>query len=400
MRNPSQSLSILAGGLVLLASCGTTNVNQTLLENTITNSPTIAVKSDGQTLELGYRQVVEGNITLIRELTAFGETEDFPVTLAWTVPANEAEYFNFREGVLVVNPTAPIANQISVPVYNVGIIQPAFGTSAVDVSLNLLATMTVGTATLTTTRTYLLTIQPEAVDSSLIPLIPLSTDFTRNADGTYVSELLQNASRSVRNAPIIRARGYVTGIFTDWNTSYITSGEYGLALFRTDIGYIDAFAKGDFIEVTGEAATFNGSRQIAWMTNLRILPPTGDDVVVRQLSASNFTSVSVANSSQRFRDGSVVRLANLQFDQITSGSLPIGSANHLSLRFKVFDGNNSYNVNAYLNYRLGIPKREAIYALLLEAPLGGDKFLTYQGILGWSFGPQLMILEISDFVIQ
>lgn len=390
MQTMTKMTTAFAGLVLLLSSCGAGNANQTLLENTLNNNLTIAVKADGQTLELGFRQVVEGNLTLIRAVSAFGEEEDFPVTLAWSVPENAAQYFNFREGLL----------EGVVPVYNVGIIQPAFGTSAVDVSLNLLATMNVGTTTYTATREYLLTINPEAVDSSLIPLIPLSTDFTRNADGSYVSPVLQNASRSPRQAPIVRVRGFVTGIFTDWNTSYITSGEYGLALFRTDIGYIDAFAKGDFIEVTGDAATFNGARQIAWISSLRIIAPTSDEPVVRQLNAGNFASTSIANNGQRFRDGSLVRLANLQFDAITSGTLPIGSSNHLALRFKVFDGATSYNVNAYLNYRLGIPKREAIYAILLQAPVGGEKFLTYEGLLGWSFGPQLMILEIADFTIQ
>ncbi len=404
MQHVNKLFTGVVGSVLLLTSCGGVNANQTLLENTINNSPTIAVKSDGQTLELGFRQVVDGTLTLIRSLTGFGEEEDYPITLDWTVPANAAAYFNFREGVLVVNPDASPSNQITFPVFNVGIIQPAFGTSAVDVDLSMVATMTVGTSTLTTNRTYQLTINPEAVDSSLVPLIPLSTDFTRNADGSYVSELLQNASRSVRNAPIIRARGYVTGIFTDWNTSYITSGEYGLALFRTDIGYRDAFAKGDFIEVTGEAATFNGSRQVGWITSLRVIAPTSDEPEVRQLTANDFRSTSAANNGQRFRDGSMVRLANLQFDAVTSGAPAsgpmIGTSNHLALRFKVFDGDVSYNVNAYLNYRLGVTKRQAIYDLLLTAPLGGETFLTFQGVLGWSFGPQLMILELADFVVQ
>jgi hypothetical protein len=389
--NKRMSVALLTGGLIL-ASCGG-NANQDLLEATITSTPTIAVKSDGQTLELGFRQIVEGTITLIRTIYAFGEDEDYPIALTWSVAESANQYFNFREGTID-----------GVSVFNVSIIQPSFGTAAVDVSLNLLATMTVGTTAYTTTREYLLTINPEAVDSSLIPLIPLSTDFTRNADLSYVNEVLQNASRSVRNAAIVRVRGYVSGIFTDWNTSYITSGEYGLALFRTDLGYIDAFGIGDYIEVTGEAATFNGSRQIAWITSIKILPPIGDEPVIRQLTAANFASTSIANNGQRFRDGSIVRLAQLQFDSVTSGapvSGPlIGVGNHLSLRFKVFDGNTSYNVNAYLNYRLGVTKREAIYDLLIQAPVGSDQFLTFQGVLGWSFGPQLMILELSDFSIQ
>jgi hypothetical protein len=47
-----------------------------------------------------------------------------------------------------------------------------------------------------------------------------------------------------------------------------------------------------------------------------------------------------------------------------------------------------------------VTKRQAIYDLLLEAPVGSDQFLVYEGLMGWSFGPQLMILEIGDFSIQ
>jgi hypothetical protein len=377
---------------LILASCGG-NANQDLLESTLDSTPTVAVKSDGQTLEIGFRQTVEGTLTLIRTLSAFGETEDHPIQLTWSVEASASQYFNFREATLEGN-----------PVYNVSILQPLFGTAAVDVTLTMAASMTIETTVYTSTREYLLTINPEAVDYSATPLIPLSIDFARNGDGTYVNEVLQSASRSVRNAPIIRARGYVSGIFTDWNTSYITSGEYGLALFRTDIGYRDAFAIGDYIEVIGEAATFNGSRQISWITSIKILPALGEEPVIRQLTAGNFASTSIANNGQRFRDGSLVRLGNLQFDSVTSGAPEsgpmIGSANHLALRFKVFDGATSYNVAAYLNYRLGVTKRQAIYDLLLEAPVGSDQFLVYEGLMGWAFGPQLMILEIGDFSIQ
>ena len=384
-------LSILSFGLIL-SSCGGT-ANQDLLETAINSTPTIAIKSDGQTLELEFRQTVEGTLTLIRTISAFGETEDYPINLTWSVVESASQYFNFREATLEGS-----------PVYNVGIIQPIFGSAAVDLTLTMLASMTIGTTVYTSTREYLLTINPETVDYSATPLIPLSIDFARNGDGTYVNEILQNASRSVRQAPIIRARGYVSGIFTDWNTSYITSGEYGLALFRTDIGYRDEFAIGDYIQVIGEAATFNGSRQISWISSIKILAPIGAEPVIRQLNASNFSSTTVANNGQQFRDGSLVRLSNLQFDSVTSGAPAsgpmIGTSNHLAIRFKVFDGATSYNVNAYLNYRLGVTKRQAIYDLLLQAPVGSNKFLTFQGLLGWSFGPQLMILEVSDFSIQ
>jgi hypothetical protein len=67
---------------------------------------------------------------------------------------------------------------------------------------------------------------------------------------------------------------------------------------------------------------------------------------------------------------------------------------------KVIDGDNAYNVNLYLNYRLGVTKRQAMYDLLLQAPFGSDQFLTYEGLLGWNFGPQLIPLEVANFTLQ
>jgi hypothetical protein len=404
----SLRLAIFASTALVVSACSGGDAFTQLLDNAINSTPTIAVKNDGQTLELNERQIVSGNLTLIRTMTTFNADDDFEITLDWSINDDASAYFLFREANLITNPEASQANQVSIPVYNVAVLQPNFGEPSISATLTLTASMEANSRTYTTTRDFLLTVEAEAVDSSTIPLIPLSTNFTRNNDAelSYVDPVLQAAPRSTRNAAIVRARGFVSGILTDWNTSYITSGEYGLALFRTDIGFRDSFAIGDFIEVTGDAATFNGSRQISWISNIKLVPATDPDIVVRQLTASQFSSVPTANAAQRFRDGSVVRLMNLQFDQVTSG-LPtdqnapiIGSSNHLAIRMKVIDGDNAYNVNLYLNYRLGVTKRQAMYDLLIQAPFGGDTFITYEGLLGWNFGPQLLPLEVANITLQ
>jgi hypothetical protein len=394
--------SLLLGTGLLLAACGGADAYQTLLDAAIDNTPTIAVKSDGQTLEMEERQIVSGNITLIRDMMTFDDTNDYEIELEWSINETSSAYFLFKEATLITNPEATVDNQISISIYTLSILQPAFGQSSIDATLTLTASMNANSKTYTTTRDFLLTVEAEAVDSSTIPLIPLSTNFTRNNDAelTYVDETLQNAPRSARNAAIVRVRGFVSGIMTDWNTTFISSGEYGMALYRPDIDWRDSFAMGDFIEVTGEAATFSGSRQISWITNIKLVPATDPDIVVRQLTASQFSSVPVANNAQRYRDGSVVRLANLQFETITSGTLPIGASNHLAIRMKVIDGENAYTVNMYLNYHVGQAKRQAMYDIFSQATLGSDTFVTYQGIMGWNFGPQLLPLEVSDFTLQ
>jgi hypothetical protein len=399
-----KTLGLLIASTAILASCQTAPNGFQVLVNQAANIPTLAVKADGKTLESnGLTQDVSGNLTLIREVKTFNELdEEFIVSLDWTINEASTAYFVFKSNNYVTNPEADIEDRISIPVYTVNVLRPDFGAENIQATLTLLATLSNEGTSYTATRDFLLTVKAEDVDPSSIPLVPLGTDFTRRNDAelSYVSELLQNAPRSSRNAARVRARGYVTGIMTDWNTAYITSGEYGLALFRPDVGYRDAFAIGDFIEVTGEAATFNGGRQISWMTNVKFVPATEPQPVIRELSASNFASIQIANNSQRFRDASIVKLVNLQFDQITSGTLPITPTNHIALRLKIIDGNNAYNVNVYLNYHVGASKRQAIYDTLIQAPVGGDQFVTYQGVLGWSFGPQLLPLEITDFVLQ
>jgi hypothetical protein len=402
----------LSAVAIILASCGGGSSPIQTLVNQALDIPTIAVKSDGQTLEANsLRQVVSGNLTLIRELKTFdNEDNEYTVQIAWTINESSSVYFSFREGNYVTNPEAPIGNQIVIPVYTVNVLQPEFGGAAIDATLTAVGTIVDGTSSFTATRTFLLKVEPEAVDSSLIPLITLGSDFTRlTTEGLpYIDEIIQGAPRSSRNAAIVRARGYVTGIMSDWNIAYISSGEYGLALFRPDVSYRDAFALGDFIEVTGEVTTFNGSRQLSWMSSVKFVPATDPLPVVRQLTASMFSSISNANNSQRFRDGSVVTLGNLQFDQITSGlpndyvegESPFRSSNHITIRLKVIDGSNSYNISLYLNYRLGITKRDSMFDIIKQAPLGSDKFLTFTGILGWNFGPQFVALEVSDFSIS
>ena len=394
--------SLLLGTGLLLMACGGADTYQTLLDAAIDNTPTIAVKSDGQTLEMEERQIVSGNITLIRDMMTFDDTDDYEIELEWSINETSSAYFLFKEATLITNPEATVDNQISISIYTLSILQPAFGQSSIDATLTLTALMNANSKTYTTTRDFLLTVEAEAIDSSTIPLIPLSTNFTRNNDAelTYVDNTLQNAPRSARNAAIVRVRGFVSGIMTDWNTTFISSGEYGMALYRPDIDWRDSFAMGDFIEVTGEAATFGGSRQISWITNIKLVPATDPDIVIRQLTASQFSSVPVANNAQRYRDGSVVRLANLQFETITSGTLPIGASNHLAIRMKVIDGENAYTVNMYLNYHVGQAKRQAMYDIFSQATLGSDTFVTYQGLMGWNFGPQLMALEVSDFTLQ
>jgi hypothetical protein len=67
---------------------------------------------------------------------------------------------------------------------------------------------------------------------------------------------------------------------------------------------------------------------------------------------------------------------------------------------KVIDGENAYTVNMYMNYHVGQAKRQAMYDLFSQATLGSDTFVTYEGIMGWNFGPQLLPLEVDNFILQ
>lgn len=86
----------------------------------------------------------------------------------------------------------------------------------------------------------------------------------------YVS-LLEVRERNAGD--VVGVRGYVHGIFPDWNTAGIGDGRWGLGLYRLDSGFKDSMQIGELVEVVGQVSNFNGLSQLQYIKSVKILDP-------------------------------------------------------------------------------------------------------------------------------
>ncbi len=82
------------------------------------------------------------------------------------------------------------------------------------------------------------------------------------------------AVRELEDKTVVMVRGYVTGVFADWNAAGIGDGEWGLGLYRLDLDFKNAFQVGDLVEVVGKASNYNGLAQIGFIKSVKVLDPT------------------------------------------------------------------------------------------------------------------------------
>lgn len=80
----------------------------------------------------------------------------------------------------------------------------------------------------------------------------------------------------VRELPlgeVIGVRGYVTGVFPDWNTAGIVDGETGLGIYHLDYDFPNSLAVGDLVQIVGQTGNHNGLSQVAFIKDVKILEP-------------------------------------------------------------------------------------------------------------------------------
>ncbi|HZJ89133.1 MAG TPA: hypothetical protein VFD05_00390 [Bacilli bacterium] len=109
--------------------------------------------------------------------------------------------------------------------------------------------------------------------------------------------------RDVRDLPIstlIGVRGYVTGIFPDWNNATINDGKVGFGLFKVQ-DYRDLFAVGDLIEAVGQFTAYNGLYQIQWIKSVKKVSPT-DYPEIAKPAWKEFTTDELADQMDRAGD--------------------------------------------------------------------------------------------------
>lgn len=79
--------------------------------------------------------------------------------------------------------------------------------------------------------------------------------------------------REATAGDLVGVRGFVHGIFTDWNTAGIGDGKWGLGLYRLDSGFINSMEVGELVEVVGQVSMFNGLAQLQWIKSVKVLDP-------------------------------------------------------------------------------------------------------------------------------
>ena len=386
-----KSMKFLTLGLgvflaVALASCGKPDPEVEALKKAL-DIPTIAIKNNGQTLEQvpEGREQIDGALYLLRNVVIYDEETDieYQIELSWTFDEASSEYW------------APLKERDDMPglVTNTPIFLalprlPVFGEESVDSVLTATATYNGKTAT----KSFDLTVLPEAVDYSAIPIMPL--------DSMHVPPSAPTNNFGTR---LVRVRGYLTRYMLDWNTAYLHNGTGGIALYRLDTSpeFIASVDVGDFVEAMGSYSPFSGARQISFIERLvQVAPEEGDELptatTITPAEWPTLRGYDVNSTESIAHDGGLIRLTGVTFDAAATGSTTVGSG-HMTLKMRF----GSLTINAYINYHVDLPNstalRQQIVSLMTQAVDG--KTLTFEGTLGWFNGPQILPIALSDVTL-
>ncbi len=372
-------LATLGLGLLLsvfaMGSCGT-DPDTVLLEQALA-TPTLAIKSNGQSLEAyeGETEEIDGALFLLREAKVYDEETDVEHTIpiAWEVKEGTEDYWSpFREKTsipnLVDNTNVYLANPI----------RPSYGEDNVETAL-------IATATLnekSVSKEFPITLLAETVDLSEVPLLPLDT-VTPPAEGP----------RDAYGSFIVRMRGYLTRNMLDWDSAYIHNGNTGINLYKLSLSpdLLAVITVGDYLEVMGSFALYAGMRQLSYIT--RVTPAPIDETAIEPVA----TVIEEADWAGLVsgRDGSLAHVEGLTYDAAASGEVTLGG--HATLFMKLGD----VSVKVYLNYHndlAGTTTRRQVLLDTFQAAVEGAT-VTFEGVLGWYNGPQLLPIPVEDVTL-
>lgn len=182
----------------------------------------------------------------------------------------------------------------------------------------------------------------------------------------------------------IKVRGYVTGIFADWNSAGIADGDVGFGLYKLkDSGLDGVFSVGDLVEVTGLTSNYNGLAQLQWLKAAKVLDPAEypeiESPVVNQwthddLEQSLLVGLNDPTAPLFSKDNSLVKFdAPFKF-------LRVEDRNGVDVGFDGFDITGSQHTNVILegktsadkafevklsiNYHMGAEEQQKIKAFL------------------------------------
>lgn len=372
MKRLTKLTALLAFGLIL-AGCGETSssaqyTDQELVDMAATTAAIAVFRKNGEPVNSGRTNTMtSGDITLTTSLLVRGTA----VTINWTTDVETA--FTFENPADPLDTTHKVA-KANYPIYDKG------ATPLPDVEVELTGTAVLGTAQAAVT--YELVLKSREV----IPFTPLGE--LRGLTPDYVT------TRYVR--------GFVTRFEADWNIAYIQEGDYAVGLFKLQLsGFANAFKIGDYIEVEGFYAPYNGLAEIASITAVRVVePPEGAvEPTIHTLVEADW---STANLQERMMDGALVRIEGLTFVKFTNRdgdtipTLPqTGVTGKAHGNVVCMLGETEVTIS--VSYHIDSANQTAINNFFVGLAAGAT--FTYEGILGWYNAPVLSIVGTSDLIL-
>lgn len=83
---------------------------------------------------------------------------------------------------------------------------------------------------------------------------------------------LQEVRGEASPKQVIKVKGYVHGIYADYNAAGIADGEWGFALYKVT-EFKEQLQIGNLVEATGEFTTYNGLSQVQFLKEIKVLNP-------------------------------------------------------------------------------------------------------------------------------
>lgn len=379
----------MAASLLALAGCGGTSVSEVpselelpsreetllLFEDVATSVPLVLEEGSGKEIysnalrnqenpPMPVPELLEGrNLTL----TSMVVREGFEITVTWGYKedASLAEFtFEVEEGKLTAIP----GYEEFVPQENIPAPNPKVG--------RLIATYKLGEVT----KSY-------NYDMFVFPVEKID----------YYSLA---TVRDVTGDNYVGVRGYITGIFEDWNNGTIANGKFALGLFKLG-DYSTQIKVGDYVDVVGKFTAYNGLNQLQFIRSVKVIDPATDpdarlpivseftmDELAEQLALPGTGSEAMLGKLYDY-DGAIVKFnAPFKFkgvvdrnnEPITLATMDVSQNVHYDV---ILEGTTStskkFEVKVAINYHLG-SKRVAIKQFFVDNQTSN---IYYEGHIGW-----------------
>lgn len=208
----------------------------------------------------------------------------------------------------------------------------------------------------------------------------------------------------VRNLPektLVGVRGYVTGIFPDWNNATINDGKWGFGLFKVQ-DYEGLMKVGDLVEVVGQFTVYNCLAQVQFVKRIKVVEDTSLFPEINEPDWTTFTIDELADQLDRTPsdlfgalqdyDGALIKFnepftyvktVDRNGEEIALSALDTATNVHHDIIVRAntdeYDEREYVDVKVSINYHLGQAHRDDIKAFFVA--LGNDPFY-YEGHLG------------------